>query len=235
MLMVYTGQRLFKLNWVEVEKNVPRIQWMQTHIFQVRILFTIGFLGTVYYGIPLVLDSLYRFLLLSGTGLISIFYVVRIQGRNLREIPFLKIFAVVFTFFFVACLLPFENGLSLKVFLSKNLINGLFLSANLLYIFGITILFDLPDMSFDDPAQKTIPQILGPKKSFWLSVFLVSCVFVYFLLSGAEFYWWILFLTIHVLFYGALWKFKYRLFFLPIFGEMLLLLMGLFYFLLRFY
>ena len=123
------------------------------------------------------------------------FYVVRIGGKNLREVPTLKIVWIAITWLYVIYLFPLVNeGLRINNVMAL----GLFL-----YVFAVTIPFDIRDLPLDLPKQLTIPQLIGERLSRLLSVILLMLSFALFatvelaLLENVLFY---LFGLIHIVF-----------------------------------
>ena len=84
----------------------------------------------------------------------SVFYVIRIGNRNAREVPYLKIHLIAFTWVFVIVLFPLLN--------ENSDANALWIFiAHYFYVVGVTIPFDIRDLKYGDPSHKTIPQVLG--------------------------------------------------------------------------
>tara|TARA_B100001093_G_scaffold516198_1_gene594415 strand:- start:164 stop:958 length:795 start_codon:yes stop_codon:yes gene_type:complete len=93
----------------------------------------------------------------------------------LRNIPFIKIIVISFCWMWTCTILPqllnnffFDWKISLFIFL---------------YVFTITLPFDIRDNNLDDQSIKTVPQLIGLKKTYFLSLFmlLVLMVFSYFI------------------------------------------------------
>lgn len=105
------------------------------------------------------------------TSILSFFYVWKIpglNGKNLRDIPGIKIYIIAFVWVLISVLLPY--------LIDKNQDYGqmsqLFI-AEFCFMIAITIPFDIRDVKLDDSSKKTIPQIIGIKKSVWISVLLL--------------------------------------------------------------
>jgi len=106
---------------------------------------------------------------------ISFIYSIRIFGKKhakggLRDIPGIKIFMVAISWVFLCGFLPiWINGL-------KNISAVEVLTISLekfLFIFAITIPFDIRDLQLDDLRQRTIPQVIGIEKSIILAIALL--------------------------------------------------------------
>lgn len=93
---------------------------------------------------------------------------------GLRKIPFAKIFVISFVWVISTMLcLVIEN----EIIITQNII--LHLSSRFLFVFVITIPFDIRDLKYDIGKLKTIPLFFGDKKSKWLAYFgLLICVII---------------------------------------------------------
>tara|TARA_B100001057_G_scaffold500894_1_gene618593 strand:+ start:8929 stop:9579 length:651 start_codon:yes stop_codon:yes gene_type:complete len=115
----------------------------------------------------LLIIKLNLFTLLSPVIFLSLFYnypIIELLNfkKNLRKIPFLKIFIIVFCWTYLTYLFPiFYNDLNFDV----NVIIHLIIRS--LFLFSIAINFDIRDKESD--LIVTIPTFLGQKKSKILS------------------------------------------------------------------
>lgn len=164
--ITYNIQRLIKAFQEKAELS-NHLKWVlknQTllHFLIIASSFLCGFSFFKFYhhGIGVLI-----ILLLSG--IISLFYVLKLRSKNLREIPFLKIHlvALVCTIASGVFILINEGDFSLK--------NWLFVAIHDLYFVAVTIPFDIRDLKYDDPDQKTIPQVLGIEKAKIVSALLL--------------------------------------------------------------
>lgn len=178
-LFAYNFQRRISL----LEKTNSTSSWQNKWISRNKSLSNIitvfSFTACLYFLYYLPHDSL---LLIAPLSLISLLYVLRI-GRQpaLRNIPFLKVFIVAFVWGGAMILLPtlyFSNDFY-SIFSLKAQSLSFALS---LFIFGLSLPFDIRDISDDSIAQlKTIPAKMGVKKTIlicWLSFLLSSIVFL---------------------------------------------------------
>ena len=118
----------------------------------------------------LVTISEYIFLPIIGLGFVSIIYGLPIYKNGshlfrLRDVPGLKIFLIAFVWSYVTEGLP-------------ALINGeplyyLALFERFLFIFAITIPFDIRDVNYDASHLATIPQYFGVNNAKWMSLFAI--------------------------------------------------------------
>ena len=110
-------------------------------------------------------ESIYYPLLFMG--LISIAYslpVYKKQGiwLRLRDMPFIKIFIIAFVWAIVTSLFPMQ--------VSDVPINWLVVIERFLFVFAITIPFDIRDLRFDAENLNTIPQVFGIKKARYIGL-----------------------------------------------------------------
>jgi len=89
-------------------------------------------------------------------------------SRNLRNIPYLKIYLIAIVWVFACIVFPilYENTI-LQV---QHV--GLFV-AFFFYLLGITIPFDIRDFQYDPKSLKTIPQLIGVEKAKQLAILLL--------------------------------------------------------------
>ena len=104
-----------------------------------------------------------------STAILSLMYPF-----GLRQIPFAKIFVISFVWAISTMLcLVIEN----EIIINQDII--LHLSSRFLFVFAITIPFDIRDIKYDFGKLKTIPLFLGERKSKWLANFgLLICVII---------------------------------------------------------
>lgn len=128
--------------------------------------------------------SLYIFLFfLSGSaqvvlffaGLITLFYSIPIFHQEegpkirLRDFPFVKIFLIALIWAMSCVLLPWIESQRLVPWYSI----ALSIVEKILFLIAITIPFDIRDYAYDKEVEvKTIPQLLGFKKSIRLAIVL---------------------------------------------------------------
>jgi 4-hydroxybenzoate polyprenyltransferase len=123
---------------------------------------------------------------LAPIALITLFYSLPLFKHDiflfrLREIPLLKIFLISFVWSAITILLPIiQSGLPYD----RMHVTLMFIE-RFLFIFAITIPFDIRDIAIDQPSGlKTIPILLGEKRSLIMSnmaliLFIGLCVFHY--------------------------------------------------------
>lgn len=164
-LFLYNFHRLYRFRKARLV-NASRYQWVVDHRVLLVLLTMIGMGGGLFTAQYLHLSS---FLFLLILALISLAYVVEFIGKKkpkkaLRDVPGMKILVVASVWSAFMVFLPvvqFELTISdfLLLFLEK-----------LLFIFAITVPFDIRDVSFDKKEQKTLPQVIGIKASVAVGV-----------------------------------------------------------------
>jgi hypothetical protein len=136
-------------------------------IFSTLALTTALFLGVYLFNIRLLL-FIFTFLF----SVISSWYTFPVFGKKLREIPYLKIFAIATTWAFTTTFFPLYN--EGKDFVESSTVSLLIA----IYFIAITLPFDIRDMHADDQKQQTIPQIVGIVKSKIIGTILLVLFFI---------------------------------------------------------
>tara|TARA_B100000809_G_C15078902_1_gene508900 strand:- start:137 stop:874 length:738 start_codon:yes stop_codon:yes gene_type:complete len=189
----YNGQRLYRLNQKIIEKNNlgKRLKWVIKHQISLTISSVIfGLIGLL---CTLFIDS-YCFLILIPLGGLSIFYVIPLipiykGSSSLREIPYLKIIVIGITWSIAIIWLPMMDTRYTVGMDTSTLVISLL--QVFLYVFAITLPFDVRDIKFDKITHiKTIPRLIGVKNTIVFSEILLatSVLLIYFLPVGLYFY-----------------------------------------------
>lgn len=163
--IVYNFQRLVKFKQVSISS--PHLEWVKTH-HKLLSLFVV--LATVAIGVILFLIVKPNLLTLTISIialLLCVFYIVRIKGQNLRDLPFLKIHLISLIWVFIISFFPLLNE---QLFDWQNWLFG---ASHYLYILGICIPFDIRDLKYDSAKQKTIPQMIGTQSSKTIAILLL--------------------------------------------------------------
>ncbi len=165
-LFVYNSQRLFKAN---IETKTAWLKWVYQHR---KIIFFLSISSGIISGYlffkllnkvtPIIV------LLFILAIMISLFYVIKIKGRSLRELPYVKIHSIALTWTLVIVLFPIlnENIYDLDILL-------IFIPANYIYFVAVAIPFDIRDLKHDSLTQRTIPQVVGIRNSKLISILLL--------------------------------------------------------------
>jgi len=171
-LAVYNGQRLFKM---KDNKETDWIFWVKNHKKGlIIIVFLSSFISaSLFFFLDNYKTDIY--LLFVFVCCISVLYVVRINGRNMREFPHIKIHLIALTWVLVLFLFPMMNE-------EINTVRIGYCSAFYLYILAVTIPFDIRDLKYDQVSQRTIPQLIGVFNSKVLAVILLIISTIIFVL-----------------------------------------------------
>ena len=163
-LFDYNLHRLITVITNKEALNNDKHRWVKKNLllfYMVVALSVIGFLGTVMYADKKVLFTL------APIGLLTLFYSVPVFKTNntifrLREIPCLKIFLIAFVWSASTILLPVIQSAATHNI--KNIIG--MLAERFLFLFAITIPFDIRDMKADaKQGLKTIPLLIGKSRA----------------------------------------------------------------------
>lgn len=163
----------------------PSDQWVNKHRYLFYTTFLIAVVGLV---ISLLNAKQVVQLSLIPITAITILYTLpflklKQLNLNLRKVPFLKIFLIMMVWAFSTIMLPIiqmEHWVDWKA-------TCLLLLERLFFIGALAILFDLRDVALDHKmGLKTIPIILGEKKSILLS----NGLLLLFLIDSLIYYWY---------------------------------------------
>lgn len=164
-LFTYNFQRLLKI-YFKINGSGERVNWILTHKVIVYSVTFFSLLFTLYFTVVF-FEQVWELFLISGV--ISFFYVWRVpllNGKNLRDLPAIKIYLIGFVWVIICVLMP-------SILSERSEINrDIFLISLVLFIFiiSITIPFDIRDVNLDESSKKTIPQLIGVKASVYLSI-----------------------------------------------------------------
>jgi hypothetical protein len=131
-----------------------------------RLLSVFSVFAALWVLITLGIYDVTAYIVLLIASLASFFYVTRLNSRDLRDIPHLKIHLISFAWVTVLVLFPMlnegkgENALWMGI-------------AHYIYILAIAIPFDIRDLKYDSPSQHTIPQVVGVDVARIFAVFLL--------------------------------------------------------------
>jgi len=166
-MAVYNGQRLFKAKSLE---QTPWLAWVEKNRKGLIVL-SVGSAicaGFVFMQLPKIQPI--TFVVLGISGFISTFYVLKVKGTNMRQVPHLKIHLISLSWVAVLIALPIINEIP------RGKIHPVFIwvaVAHYLYVLSVTIPFDIRDLKYDSKTHKTIPQVIGVMNSKILSIVLL--------------------------------------------------------------
>lgn len=160
-LFLYNLQRLMRFEDVKVQAS-DRHKWLVEHKRVIQWLCGLGAAGALMGYLSMgVSQDIY---LIGALTLIGFFYAYRgKRSHALRDIPYLKIYLIALVWAVVSVMWAAYRE---EVWNDKiALISGVVF----LYILATTVPFDVRDLIYDSEQQKTIPQLIGKRRSKWIS------------------------------------------------------------------
>lgn len=178
-LFLYNFHRIYRLGARSAkELSERRHSWLKENKLFFALIFLVSSVGLVYTTFHYVHFVLFIFLI--PVIILSFGYSIPVipTGKGwirLRDIPLLKIFLITFVLSWVTVLIPFwfyalETGGSW--YFEPMTYEGLWyaMGRRMLFIFAITIPFDIRDIEHDSHnGLKTIPVLLGEKRAILIS------------------------------------------------------------------
>lgn len=159
--------------------NSEKHKWVKDNLiafYALVILSVAGFIVTAF------MAKIEVLITLAPIAALTLLYSIPVYGNKksifrLREIPYLKIFIISFTWSATTVLLPLiKTGQNYD---TTHVI--LMLIERFVFVFAITIPFDIRDMEADRAAgTKTIPLLLGEKRSMLISY---TCILIFLAIS----------------------------------------------------
>ncbi len=175
-MAVYNGQRLFKVSDIKT----PWLDWVAERTHYIRILTIVASVISLVLSIIIVYryDFLRVAIWMSPAVVVSFLYIFRMKGKNLRDVPNLKIHLIAFSWVFILILFPFLTRFYVSVDFVRPFIA--LILGHYFYVVAVAIPFDIRDLKYDNENQKTIPQRMGVHGSKLISValLLVSATFL---------------------------------------------------------
>lgn len=169
-IATYNFQRLFRFSVWSARINAERVHWIIRSRNALLWLIGVGLAGAGFFA----WQSLQwqHFWILFPLGVVAVLYALPfIPFHNrwlaLRDLPVTKIFWIAGTWAVVTAILPLLGHKSIDMEWS------LIVVERFVFILAITIPFDTRDMEYDDPFQRTLPQLIGVRSSAWLALFCV--------------------------------------------------------------
>jgi hypothetical protein len=108
-----------------------------------------------------------------GTGLIavvSVWYVLPVVKKPLRDVPYIKTILIAVVWSFMLIYVPMGGIVENKMWPSLT---------GFLFIYGITVPFDIRDLKYDEVEKRTLPMVIGMRSSKILSLVFVTVFYVY--------------------------------------------------------
>jgi hypothetical protein len=171
----YSWLRILSVKFSRNPSNNDRHVWLKRHLSVVWISFIAGLAGAAA-SFPAL--SWRQQAIASVAGLITAFYGIPFKAfrqKAIREIPYVKIFLISLCWVGATVLLPISSVQSEHVWL--------FAAAQFLFIFGITIPFDIRDLKTDSHGKFTLAQFTGIRIAKMISILLLAtAIGLYFLM-----------------------------------------------------
>lgn len=183
-LFEYNLHRLITILTNKKAINSDKHSWVKKHL---KLFYLLVFISIAGFCMTVLQAKKEVLLILAPIAVLTLFYSTPISKRaeatlRLRQIPFLKIFLISFVWSVATALLPIIE--SQKTFNYTHI--SVILLERFLFIFAITVPFDIRDMSADKSAGlKTLPLLIGEKKSIVLAT---GALFLFLLISLIHYY-----------------------------------------------
>lgn len=199
-LFIYNFQRIPRLDEV-TDQYSDRHIWLSKNRNTLYLLTVLGGLGALiaYFGLLTIQND---FLFLILIGIIGVFYAVKsLKGLALRDFPYLKIHLIALVWVLIITVWPLLRE-------EKSILQHIELIIALYFILvAITIPFDIRDLSYDDLKKKTIPQLIGVKRSLAFATIFLCFGYLFILSYNYHFivnpFYYISFLGFFILIIGS--------------------------------
>jgi hypothetical protein len=155
---IYNFHRLYKFKNNQLTDSLKI--WVELNLLAVQLLCFFGLLLSSCLFLLLLNFDLQLLALLGTCLLISLIYVI----FKWREFPFIKAFLVTFVWTIVLIVLP-------NLMQEKMDIGNL---TFLLFFYALTIPADAKDLEMDHKKMKTLPQLIGKKRSYLMAILLLN-------------------------------------------------------------
>ncbi len=148
------------------------VKWINRHDISLLVLNMVSLTLLITLFIQLKMKAI---LTLLPFILITFFYVVPLHfsKKNLRSISSLKIFLITISWAVITVIFPLVQN---DIVFSKNI--EIILVQRFLFIFAITIPFDIRDYNYDKPEIKTLPQLIGINASKLIGIITLVLFFL---------------------------------------------------------
>ena len=155
---IYNFHRLYKFKNNQLTESLKI--WVKLNLLAVQLLCFFGILLSSCLFMLLLDFELQHLVLLSSCLIISLIYII----LKCREFPFLKAFLVALVWTIVLVILPNLMQAKLEI---GNL-------TFMLFFFALTIPSDARDIKIDHKKMKTLPQLIGKKRSYRIAILLLN-------------------------------------------------------------
>ena len=165
-ILSYNFIKYYQTNEFNLEK------WFKTQKQNLTLINIIS-LGFIIYLVPKIKSE--ALMVLFPFFLSTVFYAIPIgyNRSNLRNVATLKLFLIALSWAGVTVVFPLINY-------EVRFNNDIFIQITQIFLFiiGITIPFDIRDLNHDNPKMRTLPQIIGMKKSKFVGLFVLLLFFI---------------------------------------------------------
>lgn len=165
-LLTYNFQRFIKSTQT-VPHTTNHILWVLSHKKELYLIGLGSTFLTLYSFLQIFHWNIVSILILIISLIISILYVFKIKSKSLRDTPYLKIHLIAFIWVVALGIFELVNE---QIF---EIEKWMFVLVHYLYVLAVTIPFDIRDLKYDDQKKRTIPQVIGVKKSKVMSICLL--------------------------------------------------------------
>ena len=162
-IFIYNFQRIVR---IKKGNNHARKNWLNENRLVVYFLMIFSFFMSG--------NCFFYFQSITQKAVFFIAILAFLYPFGIRKIPFAKIFVISFVWTIsTMLLLVLENKIVISQYVVWNIVS------RFLFVFAITIPFDIRDIKHDAGNLKTIPLFFGEKKSKWLANIALSiCVII---------------------------------------------------------
>jgi hypothetical protein len=167
-LAAYNFMRLFQLFDNQSFSGAPLHVWIAERRWMIVLLTLISSATALYFFLQF--ETITRYFVIP-LAILSGFYSLRIPltgGSRLREIPGLKIFLISTLWALVTVSLP-----AVEAGVFGNTQVALLTLERFLFIFAITLPFDIRDLPYDPPSLNTLPQRFGVAGAKGIALFAI--------------------------------------------------------------
>ena len=173
-LFLYALHRIVGMKKVQSFLEKYRYHIINRYRHHILLYAFVGGLVATWYFFSLTLTNQ---LLIVIPAILSLGYVLPFFGqqRRLRDFDYLKIFLIAIVWSFITVILPIVERHSWNIQLTDVLIMG----ERMLFIFAITLPFDIRDLKVDEFIKvKTIPAMIGLAKTKYLAGLVLLVAFL---------------------------------------------------------
>lgn len=167
-MFTYNFQRLLKIH-VKINLSGDRVEWIKNHKVLIYAITIFSLLSAFYFSFNFLKEVWVLFLISGGLSFFYVWKVPLLKGKNLRDLPGVKIYLIAFVWVIICFLMPRIINHGVEELKSIGLLSIAFF----MFIVAITIPFDIRDVKLDEQSKKTIPQLIGVRFSVYLSIALL--------------------------------------------------------------